>query len=238
MFGYGPAVYHTISTSLTGVTGSNPATSIVDGGAYSNTITPNSGYTIDTVSVTMGGSDITSTAYDNGVITIPAVTGNVSITVTASKPQVNRLPLALDTDKESIYPTVSHSSLSTVGYAEGYRLGSAGTESASASNFVTGFIPMTKGQTMTLSGIELPATNYTGYNTCYIAVYDSNLNCIKSYYSKDWHGNGNNPSTADANNHLTSITINEGFSHEDFSQMAYVRFSALSITAQSAVYVE
>ena len=97
---------------------------------------------------------------------------------------------------------------------------------------------MVKGQTMTLDGIELPATNYTGYNTCYIAVYDSSLTCIKSYYSKDWHANGNNPTTADANNHLTSITINEGFAHEDFSQMAYVRFSALSITAQSAVYVE
>lgn len=238
VFGYGPAVYHTISTSLTGVTGSNPATSIVDGGAYSNTITPNSGYTIDTVLVTMGGSDITATAYDNGVITIPAVTGNVSITVTASKPQVNRLPLALDTDKESIYPTVSHSALSTVGYAAGYRLSSAGTESASASNFVTGFIPMTKGQTMTFEGIELPATNYTGYNTCYITVYDANLTCLKSNYTKDWHANSYNPSTADSNNHITSITINEGINHDDFSQMAYVRFSALSITAQSAVYVE
>lgn len=239
VFGYGPAVYHTISTSLTGVTGSNPATSIVDGGAYSNTITPNSGYTIDTVSVTMGGSDITSTAYGSGVITIPAVTGNVSITVSASKPQVNRLPLAVDTDKESIYPTVSHSALSTVGYATGYRLGSAGTESASANNFVTGFIPMAKGQTMTLSGIELPAlSSQSGFNTCYIAVYDSNLTCLKSNYSKDWHATNYNPSTADSNNFITSITIKEGINHEDLSSMAYVRFSALSITAQSAVYVE
>ena len=237
-FGYGAAVYHAISNTLTGVTTSNPATSVEDGSAYTATITPDSGYTIDTVSILMGGTDITSTAYSNGVITIASVTGNVSITIVASKPQVNRLPLALDTDKESTYPTVSHAGLSTVGYAEGYRLGSAGTESASASNFVTGFIPIVKGKTMTLEGIELPATNYTGYNTCYIAVYDSSLNCIKSYYSKDWHANGNNPTTADANNHLTSITINEGFSHEDFSQMAYVRFSALSITAQSAVYVE
>lgn len=237
-FGYGSTVYHSISSNLTGVTLSNVQTSIEDGDAYTTTVNPNSGYTIDSVTVTMGGTDITSTAYNSGVITIASVTGNVSITATASKPRVNVLPTALDTDGASIYPTVSHSSLATVGYASGYRLGSSGAESVSASNFVTGFIPMSKGQTMTLENIELPATNYTGYNTCYIAVYDASRTCIKSIYSKDWHANSNNPSTADSNNHITSITIIEGLAHEDFSQMAYVRFSALNINSQSAVYIE
>lgn len=237
-FGYGSTVYHSINSNLTGVTLSNVQTSIEDGDAYTATVTPNSGYTIDNVTVTMGGTDITSTAYSNGVITIASVTGNVNITITASRQRVNVLPTAVDTDGTSIYPTVSHPSLTTVGYASGYRLGSSGSESASASNYVTGFIPMSKGQTMTLENIELPATNYTGYNTCYIAVYDASRNCIKSNYSKDWHANTNNPSTADSNNHITSITINEGFAHEDFSQMAYVRFSALNINSQSAVYIE
>ena len=237
-YGYGPAVYHSISNSLTGVTTSNPATSVEDGSAYTATITADSGYTIDSVSVMMGGTDITASAYNNGVITISAVTGNVSITVTASMPRINRLPLSVENDGESIYPTITHPSATTVGYVAGYRLGSAGTESASASNFVTGFIPMTKGQTMTLEGIELPATNYSGYNTCYVAVYNSSFSCIKSNYSKDWHGSNTNPSTADSSNHILTLTINEGIAHEDLSSMAYVRISALSMTAQSAVYVE
>jgi len=237
-YGYGPAVYHSISNSLTGVTTSNPATSVEDGSAYTATITADSGYTIDSVSVMMGGTDITASAYNNGVITISAVTGNVSITVTASMPRVNQLPHAVESDGSSAYPTVTHPALTTVGYAAGYRLGSAGTESASASNFVTGFIPMTRGQTMTLEGIELPATNYSGYNTCYVAVYNSSFTCIKSNYSKDWYASSTNPATADSNNHILTLTINEGFAHEDLSSMAYVRISALSMSSASAIYIE
>lgn len=124
------------------------------------------------------------------------------------------------------------------GWKAGYRLGSSGTESQSASNQVTGFIPMVKGQTMTLEGIELPATNYSGYNTCYIAVYKADKTCIKSGYSKDWYSLSGNAPTADSNNHILTITINTGASFVDVSEMAYIRISTLTMTDDSAIYIE
>lgn len=54
-------------------------------GVYTATITADEGYTLTggTVTVEMGGVDITSTAYSNGVITISNLTDEVEITATA-----------------------------------------------------------------------------------------------------------------------------------------------------------
>ena len=68
-------------TLKTGVTSSNKRKSVAEGSNYSTTL---SGLTDDdTVSVTMGGTDITSTSYDEdtGKITISSITGNIIITV-------------------------------------------------------------------------------------------------------------------------------------------------------------
>lgn len=75
------AVRYTVSTDLTNITSDAPS-SVVDGSALIVTLTPKTEHIIDnsSVVVTMGGVDITSTAYSNGVVTIAEVTGNVSIT--------------------------------------------------------------------------------------------------------------------------------------------------------------
>ncbi len=73
-----------ITNTLTNATTSNSATSVAKGGSYSATITAEDGYTISSVTVTMGGVDITDTAYADGVITIAAVTGDVIIIVLAT----------------------------------------------------------------------------------------------------------------------------------------------------------
>lgn len=72
-----------VTSMLTNATSDNSANSVAKGGSYSATITAEKGYTISNVAVTMGGVDITATAYANGVITIASVTGNVTITVEA-----------------------------------------------------------------------------------------------------------------------------------------------------------
>lgn len=74
----------TITNRLTDITTSSMATTIQRGAAYTATLTAAEGYEISTVKVTMGGVDITATAYANGVITIAAVTGDVIITATAA----------------------------------------------------------------------------------------------------------------------------------------------------------
>ena len=68
---------------LSNVTSSSKDNSIKSGDPYNTTLTANPGYELESVIVKMGGSDITSTAYSDGEITISAVTGNIVITASA-----------------------------------------------------------------------------------------------------------------------------------------------------------
>jgi len=73
---------YTVSYTLkTGVTSTNKRTAVNEGMSYKTTLKGVKG--TDTVTVTMGGSNITATAYTaaTGVISIPTVSGNIAITV-------------------------------------------------------------------------------------------------------------------------------------------------------------
>lgn len=72
-----------VSLTLSQVSSSNTATTVGYGESYTTTLTASTGYTLNTVSVTMGGVDITSTAYSSGTVSIPSVTGGIVITATA-----------------------------------------------------------------------------------------------------------------------------------------------------------
>lgn len=82
--------YQTITKNLTGCTISNAASQVDYGEAYTATIAAESGKTITSVVVKMGGVDITATAYtaSSGAISIAKVTGVVTITAAASVPSV------------------------------------------------------------------------------------------------------------------------------------------------------
>lgn len=135
--GYAATVYHSITNTLTNVTTSNDAVAAEDGTAYSATITAADGYTMSSVTVAMGGTDITSTAYnsDTGVVSIAAVTGDVVITAKATKvvSYHNLVPMAVD------------SSGASAPYTDGLMLKSDGTTSALNHFTVTGFIPFDGG---------------------------------------------------------------------------------------------
>ena len=73
---------YTVTNNLTNVTNSNTSGRIEKNTSYTAMLSPSSGYKISTVTVTMGGTDITSTAYSNGHIEISNVTGNIIITAT------------------------------------------------------------------------------------------------------------------------------------------------------------
>lgn len=81
---YKQATIYTVSYALTLCSVSNSVSQAVEGSSYSTTIVPtDEGGTIKSLKVTMGGADITSSCYSNGVITIANVTGNISITAVA-----------------------------------------------------------------------------------------------------------------------------------------------------------
>lgn len=72
-------VEYTVTNTLTNVTNSNTDVKAVRGQSYLAALTPADGYTLGTATVTMGGENITSTVYDDGIIVIDEVTGNIVI---------------------------------------------------------------------------------------------------------------------------------------------------------------
>lgn len=73
---------YTITNNLVNVTSNNSAVSAEENASYTATLTPATDYALSSVTVTMGGADVTTDVYADGVINIPAVTGDVVITAT------------------------------------------------------------------------------------------------------------------------------------------------------------
>lgn len=140
------------------------------GEAYTATVTADTGYDISSVVVTMSGI-VVSGAYDEttGIISIPAVTGNVAITAVAVKhtSYTNLVPTSLAPDG-----TVFNNGL---GYKNGVRISSSGpsSDSSSATAVSTGFMAYT-----------IPATGLPG--TIYIkGVTLQDVSNQRLYFSKD-----------------------------------------------------
>lgn len=87
-------VFYAVTKTLNNCAANNDAATIRAGSAFAATLTPSAGYTMSgaTVAITMGGEDITATAYSNGAISIAQVTGDVVITATAV--EINTLTFA------------------------------------------------------------------------------------------------------------------------------------------------
>ena len=79
-----PIDTYTIIKNLSNCSCSNSTSIVNSGSSYSATLSANSGYQLGTVTITMGGKDITNTAYSNGNISISNVTGNIVITANAT----------------------------------------------------------------------------------------------------------------------------------------------------------
>lgn len=172
---YGPTVYYTITNNLTDVNTSSAVISVESGGAYEADLTANDGYAISAVTVIMGGADITNTAYSDGHISIPSVTGGVVITATAVKTgYTNQIPLSTDADGNPYN--------NGLGYKTGTRLNSSCQEVAISGMCCTGFIP--------LSGkagdvIRIKNVTYEGSATVYLMCFNHNGTVSKSYLESD-----------------------------------------------------
>lgn len=152
-FRYVASVF-TINSNLTNVTNSNSALTITEGEAYTATLTATDGYKLDTVIVTMGGVDITATAYTNGVITIAEVTGDISITATAKKSGATNI-------------------IDTVGYTDGYRLSTTSGNLSQADGYTTtGTINIPPTMPMPVT-VKTKGVNFNKASQCAIVLYSS-----------------------------------------------------------------
>lgn len=173
-------VYYTVTNSLTNCTSNNSATKAVQGGSYSATITAKSGYELSSVKVTMGGTDISSTAVSGGKISIANVTGNIVITAVAEEVTVeivNLIPISTNADG-SLYKGAKGES--------GYKLNtrvklSNGDEAVHNSSVCTGFMPCKYNDTLYIKGITVVNDpNQTNEAICF---YNSNHAFIASVHA-------------------------------------------------------
>ena len=177
----------TITYNLSHVTSSNTTASIESGQRYTTTLTADSNYALNTVTVKMGGVDITSTAYSSGTITIPSVTGDIVITATAVL--AAQSITAVYTQSGTVYDTDSLDSLKadlvvTANYAGGtsetvpasdYTL--SGTLAEGTSTITVSYAGLTTTFNVTVTHEEeilhqLSARNVTINSTNSVAVQD------------------------------------------------------------------
>lgn len=86
---------YTVTKNGNNVTFDNQIAEVEENQPYSVGVTANSGYAIDSVTITMGGADV-SGYYSDGTISIPNVTGNIVIAVATSAVVRENLFVAAD----------------------------------------------------------------------------------------------------------------------------------------------
>lgn len=77
--------YYKITKNLTNVSTTSTYKYLFDTSKYTIVLTPTDGYTINSVTVTMGGVDITNTVYSDGKVVIDGCNGNIVITASATQ---------------------------------------------------------------------------------------------------------------------------------------------------------
>jgi predicted MPP superfamily phosphohydrolase len=80
-----PPNTYSVTNKLTQCTSNNNSTTVTERQSYTATITANNGYTVNSIVVKMGNTDISSSAVSGNIITIANVTGNIVITATATQ---------------------------------------------------------------------------------------------------------------------------------------------------------
>lgn len=114
---------------------SNSATTVPIGGSFSADIVVADGYERPAVRVTMGGVNITASAYADGRISIAEATGDISITAVAFDLGDNLIQQSVEKDLTPYN--------NGVGFKSDTRIGSSGSEASRAEMIATGFMPVT-----------------------------------------------------------------------------------------------
>jgi hypothetical protein len=221
---------YSITNNLTDCTNSNSVTSIDAGSAYSAIITAGDGYNLSSVAVSMGGVDITATAYADRVINIAGVTGNIVITAVAVKAgpsYTNQLPVSTD---------ASGNVLNSKGYLTDTRLNSSGVTASIAGFCTTGFIPCKAGDVIRLQGINHKPAGTSNHRIWFYTSERANANSspIQGGQSEKYTA-----ISAVTNNSgvLTQFTVAPYGTVTDVSNVAFFRISGETFDADTIITV-
>lgn len=141
-----PSVTYTITLNLTNCASSNTATSIAENASYTTTLSPTGGYKkLGTITVTMGGVDISASAVSGSTITIAKVTGDIVITCAAVI--------------TNIIDTIGISANTRLSTSSGENRTQSGYAAIGANKDAASLIHLTAGDTLRIKGVSLPASN-------------------------------------------------------------------------------
>lgn len=194
--GYGATTYYSVTRDLVNVTTDNTDSHMEEGESYTEIITVNSGCDMNTITVTMGGVDVSGSVVDGSqastgkyLINIPEVTGNIVITAKAqARPNfTNLVPLSINTDGTDY-------NVDGDGYDNDTYIASDGALAAKTGYTSTGFIPVTAGaKTIRVAGDGISVdTEYTRF-----AFYDSNFALVACFAHKKLGSNDYYPVEVD-----------------------------------------
>ena len=172
---YAPSVNYTITRNLTNCASSNTANTIAEGTAYTTTLTPTGTYKkLGTITVTMGGTDISASAVSGSTITIAKATGNIVITCAATI--------------TNIIDTVGISANTRLSTSSGENRAQNGYAAIGANEDAASLIHLKAGDTLRIKGASLPASN-DSYSA--IVLYNANGTFNVSTYLHNgltWNG--------------------------------------------------
>lgn len=211
-----PPQEYTVTNTLTGCTSSNTATTVTEGDAYYATITASNGYVLNgaTVMVKMGGAEVTALYYADGIISIPDVSGNIEITITAAvyvPSYTNVLPEAVDPSTKS-----------GVWDGKGYRNGAYASSAkpfygADAACWCTGAIAVQPSDVIYVKGATLEGNGHERLG----AFSSYNGNC---YFCKQYTALSGMATVTKLGDKYYKIVLDPNYS--DYAYIGYIVFSA------------
>lgn len=185
---YGAVIGFTVTNNIGAhCSTDNSAVTAEQGSVYTANITADTGYTAS-VTVTMGGVDITPTAYSNGVITIANVTGNIVITATA-RFTGNYVPV--------------------VGYTDGIRW-SAGDGTQRTAVGYTGVNEITIDRSVLPVSYTLSGINWSKDSNCVIVGYENGTMRYANYMNSSATDNNSGVTTTLSSNGEVTVTFFQG----------------------------
>lgn len=203
-----PSVTYTITLNLTNCASSNTATSIAENASYTTTLSPTGGYKkLGTITVTMGGTDISVSAVSGSTVSIPSVTGNIVITCEAVI--------------TNIIDTVGISANTRLSTSSGANKTQAGWATIGANMDAASLIHLKAGDTLRIKGASLPSAN-DGKSAA--AEYSATATLVSTGYIYNGHTWNSLNFTSDGD----IVTITATGEH-------YIRVSLICADASSVV---
>ena len=170
-----PSVTYTITLNLTNCASSNTANTIAEGASYTTTLSPTGTYKkLGTITVTMGGTDISASTVSGSTITIANVTGDIVITCAAVI--------------TNIIDTIGISPNTRLSTSSGDNRTQSGYAAIGANKDAASLIHLVGGDTLRIKGASLPASN-DSYSA--IALYSESGTFNTSTYLHNgfsWNG--------------------------------------------------